>query len=68
MRTENTFDGQERVMSWAAYDLQVLATAHSAARALPLATGKARDRDKVCVPRISAAAVTSKVALIAVRS
>lgn len=30
MRAEDTFDGQERVMSQAAYDLQVLATVHSA--------------------------------------
>ena len=30
MRAGETFDGQERVMSRAAYDLQVLATAHSA--------------------------------------
>ena len=30
MRAEDTFDGQERVMSRAAYDLQVRATAHSA--------------------------------------
>ena len=30
MRGGETFDGQERVMSRAAYDLQVLATAHSA--------------------------------------
>jgi hypothetical protein len=30
MRATETFDGQERVMSRAAYDLQVLATAHSA--------------------------------------
>ena len=30
MRAEDTFDGQDRVMSRAAYDLQVLATAHSA--------------------------------------
>ena len=30
MRAEETFDGQERVMSRAAYDLQVRATAHSA--------------------------------------
>ena len=30
MRAEDTFDGQERVMSRAAYDLQVQATAHSA--------------------------------------
>jgi hypothetical protein len=30
MRAEDTFDGQERVMTKAAYDLQVLATRHSA--------------------------------------
>jgi hypothetical protein len=30
MRAEETFDGQERVMSRAAYDLQVRATVHSA--------------------------------------
>ena len=30
MRASETFDGQDRVMSRAAYDLQVLATAHSA--------------------------------------
>lgn len=30
MRAEDTFDGQDRVMSRAAYDLQVEATAHSA--------------------------------------
>src|SRR5260370_9467162 len=30
MRAEETFDGQERVMSRAAYDLQVRATGHSA--------------------------------------
>ena len=30
MRATETFDGQQRVMSRAAYDLQVLATAHSA--------------------------------------
>jgi hypothetical protein len=30
MRAEDTFDGQERIFSRAAYDLQVLATAHSA--------------------------------------
>jgi hypothetical protein len=30
MRAEETFDGQDRVMSRAAYDLQVQATAHSA--------------------------------------
>ena len=30
MRATETFDGQERAMSRAAYDLQVLATAHSA--------------------------------------
>ncbi len=30
MRAEDTFDGQDRVMSRAAYDLQVRATAHSA--------------------------------------
>src|ERR1019366_6969861 len=30
MRATETFDGQERVMSRAAYDLQVLATSHSA--------------------------------------
>src|ERR1022692_4451910 len=30
MRDTETFDGQERVISRAAYDLQVLATAHSA--------------------------------------
>ena len=30
MRAEDTFDGQDRVMSRAAYDLQVFATAHSA--------------------------------------
>jgi hypothetical protein len=30
MRAEDTFDGQERVFTWAAYDLQVQATAHSA--------------------------------------
>ena len=30
MRAEDTFDGQDRVMSRAAYGLQVLATAHSA--------------------------------------
>ena len=30
MRDTETFDGQERVMSRAAYDLQVLATVHSA--------------------------------------
>ncbi len=30
MHATETFDGQERVMSRAAYDLQVLATAHSA--------------------------------------
>ena len=30
MRAEETFDGQERVMSRAAYDLQVCATVHSA--------------------------------------
>ena len=30
IRAGETFDGQERVMSRAAYDLQVLATAHSA--------------------------------------
>ena len=30
MRAEDTFDGQERVMSRAAYDLQVIAVAHSA--------------------------------------
>jgi len=30
MRAEDTFDGQERVLSRAAYDLQVQATAHSA--------------------------------------
>jgi hypothetical protein len=29
MRATETFDGQERVMSRAAYDLQVLATTHS---------------------------------------
>jgi hypothetical protein len=35
MRAEDTFDGQERVFSRAAYDLQVLATAHSASCAHP---------------------------------
>ena len=30
MRAEDTFDGQERVFTRAAYDLQVQATAHSA--------------------------------------
>jgi hypothetical protein len=30
MRADDTFDGQERVMSRAAYDLQILTTAHSA--------------------------------------
>ena len=30
MRATETFDGQQRVMSRAAYDLHVLATAHSA--------------------------------------
>lgn len=30
MAASETFDGQERVMSWAAYDLQVQATVHSA--------------------------------------
>jgi hypothetical protein len=30
MRAEDTFDGQDRVLSWAAYELQCRATAHSA--------------------------------------
>jgi hypothetical protein len=35
MRATETFDGQQRVMSRAAYDLQVLATAHSASYGHP---------------------------------
>ena len=35
MRATETFDGQQRVMSRAAYDLQVLATAHSASSGHP---------------------------------
>ena len=53
MRAGETFDGQERVMSRAAYDLQVLATAHSGvlrpprvrARRLPRAPGRPGRRD-----------------------
>ncbi len=35
MHATETFDGQERVMTRTAYDLQILATAHSASRGHP---------------------------------
>ncbi len=48
MRAEDTFDGQDRVMSRAAYDLQVLATGPRDAR------GQRRHPGGAVLPRVAA--------------